>query len=101
MQGDIGDDLKTWSIKKLNDETVKYYLLSLKESQILQQTKVDTLDAVLAGDKNTEALDLLYTTCWPTVPLMFLVIHNSILRNMMMNWLTWAMLIGLVTGKHF
>ncbi|QDW26560.1 hypothetical protein FFJ24_017715 [Pedobacter sp. KBS0701] len=51
VQGDIGDDLKTWSIKKLNDETVKYYLLSLKESQILQQTKVDTLDAVLAGDK--------------------------------------------------
>jgi uncharacterized protein YfaS (alpha-2-macroglobulin family) len=51
VQGDIGDDIKTWSIKKLNDETVKYYLLSLKESQILQQAKVDTLDAVLAGDK--------------------------------------------------
>jgi len=51
VQGDIGDDIKTWNIKKLNDEVVKYYLLSLKESQILQQTKVDTLDAVLAGDK--------------------------------------------------
>jgi len=51
VQGDIGDDIKTWDIKKLNDETVKYYLLSLKDSQILQQTKVDTLDAVLAGDK--------------------------------------------------
>ncbi|MGQ7852736.1 alpha-2-macroglobulin family protein [Pedobacter sp. WC2501] len=51
VQGDIGDDIKTWNIKKLNDETVKYYLLSLKDSQILQQTKIDTLDAVLAGDK--------------------------------------------------
>jgi uncharacterized protein YfaS (alpha-2-macroglobulin family) len=51
VQGYIGDDIKTWSIKKLNDETVKYYLLSLKESQLLQQIKVDTLDAVLAGDK--------------------------------------------------
>ncbi|SDG77876.1 CarboxypepD_reg-like domain-containing protein [Pedobacter terrae] len=51
VQGDIGDNIKTWSIKKLNDETVKYYLLSLKEHQILQQIKVDTLDAVLAGDK--------------------------------------------------
>ncbi|MEH3111854.1 alpha-2-macroglobulin family protein [Pedobacter terrae] len=51
VQGDIGDDIKTWNIKKLNDETVNYYLLSLKEHQILQQIKVDTLDAVLAGDK--------------------------------------------------
>lgn len=51
VQGDIGDNIKTWSIKKLNDETVKYYSLSLKEHQILQQIKVDTLDAVLAGDK--------------------------------------------------
>ena len=52
VQGDIGNDIKTWSIKKLNEETIKYYLLSLKEAKILQQTKVDVLDAVLAGDKN-------------------------------------------------
>ncbi|MDQ0637513.1 hypothetical protein QF042_001078 [Pedobacter sp. W3I1] len=52
VQGDIGNDIKTWNIKKLSDETVKYYLLSLKEVQLLQQTKVDILDAVLAGDKN-------------------------------------------------
>lgn len=51
VQGDIGDDIKTWSIKKLNNETVNYYSLSLKEHQILQQIKVDTLGAVLAGDK--------------------------------------------------
>ncbi|WP_343523338.1 MG2 domain-containing protein [Pedobacter sp.] len=51
VQGGVGDDIKTWDIKKLNDETVKYYLLSVKESRILQQIKVDTLDAVLAGDK--------------------------------------------------
>ena len=52
IEGDVSTDIKTWSIKKLNDETVKYYLLSLKESELLQQTKVDVLDAVLAGDKN-------------------------------------------------
>jgi len=52
VQGDTGSDIKTWSIKKLSDETAKYYLLSLKEIELLQQTKVDVLDAVLAGDKN-------------------------------------------------
>ena len=51
VQGDTGDDIKTWNIKKLTDETVKYYLLSLRDIQILQQIKVDTLNAVLAGDK--------------------------------------------------
>lgn len=52
VQGDIGNDIKTWNIKKLSDETIKYYLLSLQEVQLLQQTKVDVLEAVLAGDKN-------------------------------------------------
>jgi len=52
VQGDIGDNIKTWDIKKLNNETVKYYLLSLNEVALLQQTKVDVLDAVLAGDKS-------------------------------------------------
>ncbi|TCD22040.1 hypothetical protein EZ456_18030 [Pedobacter psychrodurus] len=55
VQGDMGNDIKTWSIKKLSDETVKYYLLSLNEVQLLQQTKVDVLDAVLAGDKNNRS----------------------------------------------
>lgn len=52
VQGDIGYDIKTWDIKKLNNEVVKYYLLSLNETALLQQTKVDVLDAVLVGDKN-------------------------------------------------
>lgn len=52
VQGDIGDDIKTWDIKKLNNETVKYFLLSLSEASLLQQTKVNVLDAVLVGDKN-------------------------------------------------
>jgi len=52
VQGDIGDDIKTWDIKKLNDETIKYYLLSLNDAALLQQTKVDALDAVLVGDKS-------------------------------------------------
>lgn len=51
VQGDISNDVKTWSIKKLNEETVKNYLLSLAEVQVLQHTTLDTLDAVLAGDK--------------------------------------------------
>ena len=52
VQGDIGDNIKTWDVKKLNNETVKYYLLSLNEAALLQQTKVDVLDAVLVGDKS-------------------------------------------------
>lgn len=52
VQGEIGDDIKIWDIKKLNKEIVKYYLLSLNEVSLLQQTKVDVLDAVLAGDKS-------------------------------------------------
>ncbi|WP_443938671.1 alpha-2-macroglobulin family protein [Pedobacter sp. MW01-1-1] len=52
VQGQMNDNIKTWDTKKLNNEIVKYYLLSLQDVALLQQTKVDVLDAVLAGDKN-------------------------------------------------
>lgn len=55
VQGDIGDDIKTWSVKKLTDEMVKHYLLSLKENELLQKTQVNVLDAVLSGDKNNRS----------------------------------------------
>jgi uncharacterized protein YfaS (alpha-2-macroglobulin family) len=47
----IGDDINTWSIQKLTDETTKNFLASLSEIELLQNTKVDFLDQVLAGDK--------------------------------------------------
>ncbi len=47
----IGDDIKTWSVKKITDEITKTYILSLKEITLLQNTKVDILDDILTGDK--------------------------------------------------
>lgn len=47
----IGDDINTWSIQKLTDEITKNFLASLSEIELLQNTKVDFLDQVLAGDK--------------------------------------------------
>ncbi|RZJ76398.1 MAG: hypothetical protein EOO47_18595, partial [Flavobacterium sp.] len=52
VQGNIGDDINTWSTRKLIDEITKTYLASLEEIELLQNTKVDILDNVLAGDKN-------------------------------------------------
>lgn len=51
VQGNIGNDINTWSIRKLIEEITKTYLESLNETKLLQQTKVDFLDNVLAGDK--------------------------------------------------
>jgi uncharacterized protein YfaS (alpha-2-macroglobulin family) len=51
VQGNIGDDINTWSTSKLIEEVTKTYLASLKEIELLQNTKVDFLDNVLAGDK--------------------------------------------------
>ena len=51
VQGNIGDDINTWSTRKLIEEITKTYLASLSEPELLQQTKVDFLDHVLAGDK--------------------------------------------------
>jgi uncharacterized protein YfaS (alpha-2-macroglobulin family) len=51
VSANIGDDINTWSIAKLTEETTKNYLASLTETKLLQNTKVDFLDNVLAGDK--------------------------------------------------
>ncbi|QPH41455.1 alpha-2-macroglobulin family protein [Pedobacter endophyticus] len=55
VQGDIGDDIKVWDINKLNDEIIKYYLLSVKETEQLQRTKLDVYESVLTGDKSNRS----------------------------------------------
>lgn len=56
VQGDIGDDIKTWSIPKITNEIVKYFLLSLSQQELLQNTKIDRYDQILSGDKHTRSL---------------------------------------------
>ncbi|WP_316785283.1 alpha-2-macroglobulin family protein [Pedobacter frigiditerrae] len=51
VSANIGDDINTWSVQKLTDEIIKNFLYSLQEVRLLQNTKVDFLDKVLAGDK--------------------------------------------------
>ncbi len=51
VSANIGDDINTWSIQKLTDEITKNFLYSLQEATLLQNTKVDFLDKILAGDK--------------------------------------------------
>ncbi|RZL41445.1 MAG: hypothetical protein EOP00_24835, partial [Pedobacter sp.] len=53
VQGDIGDDINTWSTGKLIEETTKTYLASLSEIELLKNTKTDFLNHVLAGDKSS------------------------------------------------
>lgn len=55
VQGNIGDDIKTWPIAKITNETVKYFLLSLEQQQLLQNTKLDKYDEILSGDKYTRS----------------------------------------------
>ena len=55
VQGDIGDDINTWSTQKLIEETTKSYLASISEIELLKNTKVDFLNSVLAGDKGNRS----------------------------------------------
>ncbi|HTN00196.1 MAG TPA: MG2 domain-containing protein [Pedobacter sp.] len=56
VNANIGDDINTWSLQKLTDEITKTFLNSLQEVVLLQNTKVDFLDQVLAGDKYNRSL---------------------------------------------
>lgn len=51
VSNDTNNDIKTWSIAKLTDEIIKYYLFSVQDSDLLQKTKVDLLKDVLTGDE--------------------------------------------------
>ncbi|WP_293303917.1 alpha-2-macroglobulin family protein [Pedobacter sp. UBA5917] len=50
VKSDLGDDIKTWSMNKLTEESMKYYLASLQEIELLQKTKIDSLSEMMTGD---------------------------------------------------
>jgi uncharacterized protein YfaS (alpha-2-macroglobulin family) len=50
VKSDLGDNINTWSVNKLTDEAMKYYLASLQEVDLLQQTKIDSLSEMMTGD---------------------------------------------------
>lgn len=56
VQDNIGDDINTWSIQQIINETVKNLLLSLSEKELLQNTKVSLLNNILLGDTSTRYL---------------------------------------------
>lgn len=53
---DIGTDISTWSVMKLTDEAIKYYLASLNEKKLLQSTRIGVIEQVLVGDTATRYL---------------------------------------------
>lgn len=53
---DPSADIRTWSVKKINDETIQLYFASIAEISLLQHTKVGLLSNVLAGDTATRFL---------------------------------------------
>lgn len=56
VEGDIGDDIETWPVKKMLNEVRRQYLASVSEVKLLQQTSINTLDGILIGDKVTRYL---------------------------------------------
>jgi len=60
----VGDDVNTWDISRLFEESLKYFKLSIQEEELLQQTPVDdyseALFYVLEKDKNNLTLPTLY-----------------------------------------
>lgn len=56
IEAESGDDIQTWSIKKLIDETVNTYMASIDEANLLQNTKIDIFTTLLAGDSTTRYL---------------------------------------------
>ena len=55
-EANIGDDIRTWSIQKITNETVKTFLASVSEIELLQNSKVGVLNTVLLGDTTTRYL---------------------------------------------
>lgn len=56
MQGDNGDDIRTWSAKKIAEETVKTTFASLREVKLLQNTRTRSFTDILTGDSTTRYL---------------------------------------------
>ncbi|RYG21696.1 MAG: hypothetical protein EOO07_01940, partial [Chitinophagaceae bacterium] len=53
VQGDIGDDIRTWSIQKLSEEITNQLLNSVSQTSLLQHTPIEVFDKILIGDKQS------------------------------------------------
>ncbi len=56
VQGNIGDDIKTWSNQKLTEEITVTFLASLAQADLLQNVKMGALNDILIGDKQNRIL---------------------------------------------
>lgn len=53
---EAGEDIRTWSLKKINSETLKEFLASLSEAELLQRVETGAMKELLAGDSSTRNL---------------------------------------------
>lgn len=56
VQGNIGDDIKTWSNQKLTEEITFTFLASLTQTDLLQNVQTSTLNDILTGNKQNRIL---------------------------------------------
>jgi len=56
VDGDVGNDVQTWSIRKLLSEVTGLYMSSLSEVTLLQNSPISNFEEVLIGDKSTRYL---------------------------------------------
>jgi len=56
IEAESGNDIKTWSAKKIIDETVNSYMASIADADLLQNSKIDIFTTLLAGDSTTRYL---------------------------------------------
>lgn len=52
----LSDEIGTWSIRQITDETVKNYLNSLSEASLLQKIKIGVFNEILIGDSSNRDL---------------------------------------------
>ncbi|NQX43499.1 CarboxypepD_reg-like domain-containing protein [Pedobacter steynii] len=52
----LSDEIGTWSIRQITNETAKTYLSSLSEASLLQKIKVGVFNDILIGDSSNRAL---------------------------------------------
>lgn len=56
LEADTSQDIRTWSVKKLAQKTVKNYMASLAEQKQLKALKTGSLKEVLSGDSSNRFL---------------------------------------------
>lgn len=56
VQGDMGNDIRTWSSQQLVEQITQTFFASLKETTLLQNTPTGLLNDILIGDQQTRSL---------------------------------------------